>query len=603
MVVSCETATQPPATVVPTSTRAPEVATHTPIPVAFPTAVPNPTATPTIDPATLAERASPVPPVVQLLAPARNAQISVLQTVQIVIHAASENGIARIELTDDGVPLPTESIASPVPVYSAIIPWTPTQIGTHVLRVIAYDAQNHASPPDEVAVTVLQNARKPTSIIVYPIGVPQIELGSLLPIYGVATDDVGVTQVDLIADNQSYTSLVAPNPAGQTTFAFTFNWHALTPGSHSFIVRAYDTLNQTTDSAPLRILVVDSQSPALGVTFDRASAMTGEPITITVSALNVSGIQKIEFLSGKEIFSTVTSPNPARQASLNAQVVWSSLNPGDYPIIVRAHGANGVVKESPPQIVSVLRPGQATPTSAATTFPTRTRTPRATVTPRTQPPPAPRAEIVSPADRFAGTAPLRITFSGEGNAELERIEVWGSYPGQPNPQIICTVLAQATTQKTGQCDWSPPMAGVVTLYAQAVDIYRQAGRSPSITGFVGSPALPTATPTPLTATARWSAATAIGPMTATLRQTGATVRGDFRTTSVESPGRITGGTLRGDRLTFTVDFSPEGATPSATALVMDFECTIDLNAGTMSCAFRDSRGRTGAAFFRRESSP
>jgi hypothetical protein len=196
-----------------------------------------------------------------------------------------------------------------------------------------------------------------------------------------------------------------------------------------------------------------------------------------------------------------------------------------------------------------------------------------------------------------------VTFSGQGNAELERIELWSYYPGQAIPQIVCTIDAHATTQKTGQCDWTPPVAGIVMLYAQSIDIYRQLGKSPGIVGFIGVPAMPTATPTPLTFTARWNAATSAGPMTVTFRQTGATLRGDFRMAGVETNGRITSGTTRGDRLSFSVDFSAEGATPAAGVLTMDFDCMTDLNAGTTSCTFRDSRGRSGAALFRRETIP
>jgi hypothetical protein len=68
-------------------------------------------------------------------------------------------------------------------------------------------------------------------------------------------------------------------------------------------------------------------------------------------------------------------------------------------------------------------------------------------------------------------------------------------------------------------------------------------------------------------------------------------------------GRIISGTARADRLSFSVDFSTEGATPTAGALTMDFDCVTDLNAGTMSCTYRDSRGRNGAALFRRETNP
>ena len=264
-------------------------------------------------------------------------------------------------------------------------------------------------------------------------------------------------------------------------------------------------------------------------------------------------------------------------------------------------------------MISLLRPGQNTPTTAPTITPTRARV-RATATPRSQPPAAPKAEIVTPSNQFSQPLPLRVIFSGQGNAELERIELWAASPGLPAPQIICSIDSHASTQKSGQCDWTAPTAGVVTLFAQAIDIYHQVGRSDPITGYIGVPNLPTLTPTPQIFSARWTAATSQGPMTAILRQTGTTLRGDFKMAGVEAPGRITTGNVKADRLTFTVDFAsattptsaatpPATEIPGATALTMDFDCVADVIAGTMSCTYRDSRGRTGAAFFRRDTSP
>jgi len=426
-----------------------------------------------------------------------SAQISVNQTYTVVVYAADDTGIARVELTDENALVRAETAPTPAPrVFSALIPWTPTQIGAHTLRALAYDADNHASAPDEVTITVLQDARRPTSIIVYPISTPQVDLGGVLQLFGLATDDAGVTQVELWADNQVYTYLTSQNAGGQTTFPFAFAWHALTSGTHTFFVRARDNQDQTTDSASLKVAVVDTHQPALSVSFDRTNAPVNEPITITVTALDVSGIQRIEVWSGKEIIHTAKSSNPARQTALMTQVVWQSANPGDFQISARAYNANGNVKDAPAQTISILRPGQAPPTPAPTVTPTRPRAPRTTPTPRSQPPPPPSAEILSPADRFSGTAPLRVTFAGRGNSELERIELWGYYAGEANPQIICTIDAHASTQKTGQCDWNMPSAGVVYLFAQAIDIYRQAGRSTPITGFIGVPLLPTPTAPP-----------------------------------------------------------------------------------------------------------
>ncbi len=598
-----------PITVTPTSTVAPSatpvpptltpIPTNTPVPVAFPTPAPSPGATT----APTSQRFSAAPPVVQIASPTDNTQLSVNQTFNIVVSAFSTLNISRIDLFDDGVPIKIDGAPTvTAQTWSLIVPWTPNQIGQHVLRAVAYDAGNRAGAPDEVNVTIVSDSRKPTAIIVFPIGIPQIDFGSLLSIYGVATDEAAVAQVELWADNQLYTYLTSPT--GQTTLSFQFAWHALAPGAHTFFVRARDNQDQTTDSTPLKVLVVGPQNPSVAISVERTNASVGEPITVTLSALDLNGIQRIELLNGKEIIGTFG--NAARTASFSTQVVWTSPNPGDFSLSARAQNVNGNVAESAPQLVSILRAGQATPT-LITLAPTRTRTPRATLTPRSQPPPPPRVEISSPEDRFSRSAPLRITFSGQASAELERIELWGALPGQPNPQIICQIDAKGTTQKNATCEWTPPIAGVVTIFAQAIDSYRQIGRSAQISGSVGAAApvaaSPTLTPAPPSWVGRWNAVTSTGPMTLTLRPVGANVRGDLKMAGVDATGRIISSNLRADRLSFSVDFGTETPTPSANALTIEFECVPDLNVGTLSCTYRDSRNRTGAAFFRRETSP
>ncbi|MBM3127485.1 MAG: hypothetical protein FJ009_02495 [Chloroflexi bacterium] len=496
LLVACE-AIAPPEIPTPTLPRATETAANTPVRVAFPTSAPTvaePTAAAslTIVPTATSVSARGAPPVAQLVSPVSNASISVGQTYQVVVYAADDHGIARVELIAEGALVRAENAPMPAPrIFSAIIPWTPTQSGAHTLRVLAYDGENRASAPDEVTVTVLQNARRPTCSIVFPIGTPQIELGSIAHIYGVATDDAAITQVELWVNNQAYTYLAPQNANGQNAFPFVFTWNALTPGAHTLFARARDSQDQTVDSAPLKIIVVDTHPPTIGLWAERTNATINEPITLTVTALDVSGIQRVEILNGKEIIHTTKSPNPARQTALTAQVLWQSASPGDFQIGARAFNANGNVKDAPAQTISIVRPGQPTPTPAPTITPTRTRAPRAQPTPRAQPPPPPTVEILSPPERFVGTAPLRVTFTARGNSELERIELWGALPGQSQPQLICAIDAHASTQKTGQCDWNLPSAGVVTVFAQASDIYRQTARSALLTGFIGAPNLPT----------------------------------------------------------------------------------------------------------------
>jgi hypothetical protein len=189
------------------------------------------------------------------------------------------------------------------------------------------------------------------------------------------------------------------------------------------------------------------------------------------------------------------------------------------------------------------------------------------------------------------------------------------------PQLICVVDARASTQKSSQCDWSPPTAGVVSLFAQAVDSYRQTGKSQTVTGVIGVPTLPTPTPTPILFSGRWTAPSYI----ATLRQTGTALRGEFKITGsgADVDGRITSGTARSDRVAFHVEFpTPSAPTLTATATLapgtdtptpaatstpvlsstpaMDFDCNVDAAATTFTCNWKDAHGRSGSVLFRRE---
>ncbi len=587
-----------PEPVAPTETRAPtralETPSLTPPPVSFPTLAP---ASPTFSAIPLAPRAFAGAPLVEIASPANNAQLSLHQPVFVVAYAASDAGIARIELYDDNALVRAESAANANPAtLSAIFAWTPTNSGAHVLRAVAYDAQNLASAPSEISVSVVNDARKPTATILVPIGTPQYDLGAVVPIYAAATDEVGVAQIELWVDNQIHSYVTSSTPLTQTILSNVFYWQAPSAGAHTLFVRARDNQDQTTDSAPLRVFIASERAPLVSLAVERAHAAINEPITITITALDPGGIQRIELWSAGQISHTVSSSQPARQTALTMQYIWTNGSAGEFPISARAYDANGALKESAPQTLFVLRPGQATPTRAATAPPTRTRTPRATATPRLQPPAPPSAQIIFPTDKFNSPAPLRVSFAGQGSAELERVELWAYAPGQVNAQIVCSLDARASTQKSAVCEFSPPSAGALFLFAQAVDSYRQIGKSATIGGIVGVPAPATLTPTPPAIAGRWSAITPAGFYTATLRQTSGALRGEFKS-PLEGEGRITSGNIRPDQITFHVEFG--AGTPGASP-ALDFDCVVDPKGTTLDCTFKDSRGRTASAIFRRE---
>ncbi len=637
---ACSLASSPPA---PTSTPAVSPVVDVPSPngeqppagtpalVAFPTTAPA-TATPaaptvTLVPASGEARPGSGAPVVQVVSPLPGAQVSISQTVYLVAYAASDNTIARVELSDDGIPVHAETPSVPLSTFSTVLRWTPALTGTHTLRVTAFDSNNRTGA-EELNVTVTPDTRRPTSTILYPIGTPQVELGSVLQIYAAASDEVGIKRLDLWVDNQLYTYVLAENST-PATFPTVFAWNASSAGNHALFVRATDTQDQTYDSPPLKVFVVDTHSPALSVSLDRQSVGVGEPMTITVTALDVSGIQRVELWTGKEVSSTITSANPARQTSLSAQFTWANGAAGDYTITARAYNTGGSYKDSPAQTVSVLRQGQPNPTRPATPTPTRTRTPRPQPTPHLQPPSPPTAEILQPADHFVSQGPLRFTISARASAELDRIELWGYYQSQPNPQILCTIDARATTSKTAQCDWTPTDAGVLLVYAQTVDNFQQYGRSPVITGIITVPSLPSPTPTPASLAGRWTATVSAGQYAIVFRPiataSGVALRGDFKVTSAATPstetaGRVVSGSVKGDRATFRVEFgaaaTPTGTpasvtppltvapttapTPTPSAPALEFDCGVDAAGTTLDCKIKDARGASSAALFRHE---
>ncbi|HEX7594555.1 MAG TPA: Ig-like domain-containing protein, partial [Anaerolineae bacterium] len=108
-------------------------ATKTSALVSFPTAASeSPTPEAAITATLTAPRASIILPLVQLVSPVTNTQISISQPLSITVYAADDAGIARIELYDDSTLVRAENAPTPAPpVFSVIIPWTPVDLGSH----------------------------------------------------------------------------------------------------------------------------------------------------------------------------------------------------------------------------------------------------------------------------------------------------------------------------------------------------------------------------------------------------------------------------------------------------------------------------------------
>lgn len=100
-------------------------------------------------------------------------------------------------------------------------------------------------------------AAGPSVVIDAPPDNAEVQLGEAVPIRSTATDDAGVTRVELWVDGTLYASEASPIAKGQSPFAVVQRWTADVRGAHEIIVKAYNAAGNVAESAPLLLIVVD----------------------------------------------------------------------------------------------------------------------------------------------------------------------------------------------------------------------------------------------------------------------------------------------------------------------------------------------------------
>jgi hypothetical protein len=102
---------------------------------------------------------------------------------------------------------------------------------------------------------------KPTIVIVAPPSGSEFRDGEEVAVQSVATDAKGIVRVELIVDNVIVRTDAAPSPQGQPTLNLIQKWQA-TPGTHTIIVRAYNTANAMSDPVAISINVLTTTAQA-----------------------------------------------------------------------------------------------------------------------------------------------------------------------------------------------------------------------------------------------------------------------------------------------------------------------------------------------------
>jgi subtilisin family serine protease len=206
-------------------------------------------------------------------------------------------------------------------------------------------------PPDTVAPTVSISSPTAGSTV-----------SGQITVSGSASDNVGVTKVELYLDGSIYAT------AAVTPYSFYWDTTTATNGSHTLSAKAYDAANNIGTSATITVTVnnpaSDTTPPTTSITSPVNGATVSGTATITASAIDNVSVSSVSFfVDGAFIGEDTTSPylitwdtTTYTNAShtIQSTAVDTSNNVGQSAIITVT--VNNTAADTTPPTVSIISP-------------------------------------------------------------------------------------------------------------------------------------------------------------------------------------------------------------------------------------------------------
>ncbi|HEX4954150.1 MAG TPA: carboxypeptidase regulatory-like domain-containing protein [Thermoanaerobaculia bacterium] len=245
------------------------------------------------------------PPIVNLTAPAAGSSRIEGSTLTVSAVAVDNASIERVELSFQGVVFATDttdpySAQFTIPADFASAGPTPATFSAR-----AVDRAGNAATAN-VAITVVPDAAPTITLTQAPPSGSVVREGAVLVFTATAGDDVGV-QVDLLRDG----NLVATKASAPFSFNFTVPPLASVTNPISVVLRARDTVNQTTSTAPVLLTVTDDAPPAVSLTSpaEGSEYFEGDVVAIQATATDDGSIARVDFFAdGLQVGSDTSSP-------------------------------------------------------------------------------------------------------------------------------------------------------------------------------------------------------------------------------------------------------------------------------------------------------
>lgn len=276
-----------------------------------------------------------LPPTVSITSPVNDSAVS--GVISLSASASDNVGVAKVHFLANGALL-AESTTAPFSYSWNTASLTP---GTYTISAKAFDAAGNEGVSGGVVVKVAGDNLPPAVTLNGPAAGATMS-GSVTLAAG-ASDDVGVTRVDLLIDGAVVFS------TNQGSVSYSWNTAAEANGSHVLSVRAYDAAGNVGSSAPLAVTVLnDSTPPTVAITSPSSGGVLSGSVAVSASAVDDVGVARVEFLVNGVLQATST------QAPHGFSWNTAAAANGSYSISARAYDAAGNVGYAQSVTVSVF---------------------------------------------------------------------------------------------------------------------------------------------------------------------------------------------------------------------------------------------------------
>ena len=216
-------------------------------------------------------------------------------TVTVAADASDDRGVAQVEFfVDDGSgprSIGTDAVGSDG--WSAVWDTTREPTGDHDYTLKATATDTGSQPArDSIIVTVDNSDNPPIVSIVGPEDQEFVRAGRA--VFGTASDDRGVAQVEVFVDGASIGVTETSVNTLEPTWAVGWDTTTVGDGPHVLTATATDTSSKQTTSLPVNV-TVDNTPPIVSITAPDDGVTLGGTFTLEALASDLNGVESVEF--------------------------------------------------------------------------------------------------------------------------------------------------------------------------------------------------------------------------------------------------------------------------------------------------------------------